>query len=64
MLNVFNLLQWCFDLLIPARSRQFGRFVNPHGNPHQGFIRSGTETLAEPKGFPITEGGFGFTKNW
>ena len=28
-----------------------------NGNPHQGFIRSGTETLAEPKGFPITEGG-------
>lgn len=29
MLNVFSLMQWRFDLLIPAQSPQFGTFVNP-----------------------------------
>jgi len=29
VLNVFNLVEWRFDLLIPARSRQFGANVNP-----------------------------------
>jgi len=29
VLNVFNLLQWCFSRLIPARSSQMGMCVNP-----------------------------------
>ena len=29
MLNVFNLLQWCFNRLIPAQPSHFGMFVNP-----------------------------------
>ena len=29
MLNVFNLIQWCFDLLIPAQSPHSEVFVNP-----------------------------------
>jgi len=29
VLNVFNLLQWCFDRLIPARSRHSGMNVSP-----------------------------------
>ena len=29
LLNVFNLLQWCFSRLIPAQSPQYGSFVNP-----------------------------------
>jgi len=29
VLNVFNLLQWCFNRLIPAQPSQFGMFVNP-----------------------------------
>jgi hypothetical protein len=29
MLNIFNRVQWRFDLLIPAQLRQFGAFVNP-----------------------------------
>jgi hypothetical protein len=52
VLNVFNLLEWRFDLLIPAQSRQSGAFVNPV-NPHQGFIESGNETQAQRQG--VTE---------
>ena len=29
MLNVFNLIQWCFNRLIPARSPHSEVFVNP-----------------------------------
>ena len=29
MLNVFNLIEWCLDLLIPVQSRQAEMFVNP-----------------------------------
>jgi hypothetical protein len=54
VLNVFNLIEWRFDLLIPAPSRQSGSFVNPRmANPHQGFIESGTETLAERQGLEL-----------
>jgi len=29
VLNVLNLIEWSFNLLIPAQSAQFGTFVNP-----------------------------------
>lgn len=51
MLNVFNLIEWRFDLLIPARSAQFGTFVNP---PMATLTRGSAEVekkpLATPKG--------------
>ena len=51
MLNVFNLLEWRFDLLILAQSRQSGAFVNPRmATPDQGFIESGNETQAQRQG--------------
>jgi hypothetical protein len=39
VLNVLNLLQWCFNRLIPVQSPHSDVFVNPfYGNPYQGFI--------------------------
>src|SRR5215469_5541903 len=39
VLNVFNLLQWCFNRLIPAQSPHSGVNVSPRMEvPRQGFI--------------------------
>jgi hypothetical protein len=45
VLNVFNLLQWCFDRLSPARSSQSGVNVSPRmAVLDQGFIGPGVIT--------------------
>ena len=42
VLNVFNLLRWCFDRLSPARSPHSGVNVSPRmAVPDQGFTKTG-----------------------
>jgi hypothetical protein len=50
VLNVFNLIKWRFDLLIPAESGQSGAFVNPRmATLTLGVQSRGKETLAKTK---------------
>jgi hypothetical protein len=47
VLNVFNLLQWCFDRLSPARSPHFGVNVSPRmAVPDHRFISRQISAIA------------------
>src|SRR5262249_1821735 len=44
VLNVFNLVEWCFDHLSPVQSPHSGVNVSPRmAVPHQGFNRSASK---------------------
>ena len=52
MLNVFNLLQWCFDRLSPARSPHSGVNVSPRmAVPDQGFTWAGLPNVDQGSWF-------------
>jgi hypothetical protein len=45
VLSIFNLLQWCFNRLIPAQTPHSGVNVSPRmAAPNQGFIEQSSIT--------------------
>src|SRR5258705_42301 len=64
VLNVFNLLQWCFDRLSPVQSPQSGVNVSPRmavlhqgfGSPQQGSTIAAMAARKSEKAVPVLEG--------
>jgi hypothetical protein len=51
--NIFNLIEWRFDFLIPAPSRQSGVFVNPRMATLRGPLEMSVTLSADHLVFPV-----------